>query len=336
MKKLYFSLLVVASISGMIAQPTITDANHTPLSGETFAVKQCSPGSISVGGNGNSVNWNFNSIVTLTNPAVNYLASPGPFTAWPSASISVGSSTADVSMYTGNASNLKYWGGNLTLGGVAAQLQFTAPAIFMAYPTTLNSGTTSSISGSVTALGNSGTFAGNCTSTALATGTMSLPSATFNSVIRVTTTFSISFVIQGIPGTANRVLNEYYSLNHSKYPILAIDESTLAGLGTSTQTFITLQNNYQVLGVKENGSDLTVNVKAYPNPASDILHFVSDGLAAKNIYIYDATGKQIENQTMINGSYNLNTGNYPNGLYIYKVTDADNRALKTGRVTVIH
>jgi hypothetical protein len=336
MKKLYFSLLSVAFVSGMIAQTTITDANHTPVSGETFQTKQCDPTSVSVGGNGNSVVWNFNSIVTLTNPAVSYLASSGPFMGWPSASVSVGSSTSDVAMYSGTATELKYWGGNLTLGGVAAQLQFTAPAVFMAYPTSLNSGTTSNISGSVAALGNSGLFGGTCSSTALATGTMALPSATFNSVIRVTTSFAITFTIQGIPGSANRILNEYYSLANSKYPVLAIDASTLSGLGTSTQTFVYLQNNYQTLGAKENGAEVSVKVNAYPNPAADILHIVSEGALAKNILVYDATGKQIESQTLINGSCNLNTSNYPNGLYIYKVTDAANRALKTGRVTVIH
>lgn len=336
MKKLYFSLFMAACTASLVAQPTINAGNHTPVGGDTYSTKQADPNSVSVGGNGASINWNFNSIVTLTNAPANYSVTVGTFTGWPSASVSVGSGTADISYYSGTATELKYWGGALTLGAAPCQLQFSQPAVFMAYPTSLNTTTNSNISGTVTAVGNTGNFVGTCSVSALATGTMILPTQTFSSVIRVTQNISISFTVGGFPGTANRILNEWYSTADSKYPILAHDQSTISSFaGTSTQVAVYVQSPY-VLGAKENAADVAVKISAFPNPVNDMLHITSDAISAKNVLMFDVTGKQIENHSMINGSLNLNTSNYAGGVYFYKVMDADNRHLKTGRITVVH
>ena len=336
MKKLYISLLFLSFAIGSKAQ-TINAGNHTPLNGEMFTVKPCDPLSVSVGPNGASVNWNFNSLLTLTNAVISYTSATGSYSLWPSASVAVSSATNDMALYSGSATELKYWGGNLVLGGAPALLQFSNPAYFMLYPTTLNTGTVSNIAGTVTALGNNGNFIGTCTSTALATGSMSLPSATLTDVIRVNQSIAINFTISGFPGTATRNLYDFYSKSNSKYPILTIDQSTItSGLGTSTQNAVYVQTPYIPAGVKEVNAEVTTKIHVFPNPTSEILHIICEGITAKEVFIYDVTGKQIEDHLMNNGTFNLNTSNYSNGLYIYKIIDTNNRPIKTGRVTVIH
>ena len=340
MKKLYFTLLTALTVSGLNAQ-TLTAVNHGPQNGSNYGLYQCDSLSVSVGPNGAGVNFAFNSLVTHTNIAFNYTVASGSYTGWPSATLQASSPSpsADISYYSYGASDLKFWGGLLQLGGVQADLKMTSPASFMAYPASLNTGTTSPIAGSVVALSNAGTFTGVCTSTATATGSMTLPGRTFNDIIRVAQTIGITFTI-GVfpPGTANRVVYEYYSPSTSRYPILTINQSTISSFaGTSVQQYVYVLKNYQTLGLNAQTAGADMNsVNVFPNPASDKVHFISENINAAKVNVYDVTGKQVDAISMVNGSAELNTSAFNNGLYIYKITDNNNRQIKTGRITVVH
>jgi len=334
MKKIYLSLLSSLFCLGLNAQVTITKANHEPTAGDQYSTYQIDSTTVSAGGNGAALNWNF-AIVTHSSILQNYTTTAATNSIWPSASVAISSSTLPGSFYSGTLTDLKYWGGFLTLGGVTAELRFANPASYMAYPTALNGGTTSAISGTILALSQVGSFTGVCTVTAQATGTMVLPAKTFSNVIRVTNSVSISFTAGGIPGTAQQVTQDWYSLSDSKYPILSLSQSTLSGLGTSIQKYAFVQKNYQLVGVNEN-TPLAYSMNVYPNPASNYVNFVGENENAKQVTIYDITGKAVETQVLNSGKTTVNTANYNNGLYIYKIIDNNGRSLKTGRLTVNH
>ena len=334
MKKIYLSLLSGLFCLGLSAQVTITKANHEPTAGDQYSTYQIDSTTVSAGGNGAALNWNF-AIVTHSSILQNYTTTAATNSIWPSASVAISSSTLPGSFYSGTLTDLKYWGGFLTLGGVTAELRFANPASYMAYPTALNGGTTSAISGTILALSQVGSFTGVCTVTAQATGTMVLPAKTFSNVIRVTNSVSISFTAGGIPGTAQQVTQDWYSLSDSKYPIVSLSQSTLSGLGTSIQKYAFVQKSYQSVGMNENlSSSFSMNV--YPNPASSYVNFVGENENAKQVTIYDITGKAVETQLLNSGKTTVNTANYNNGLYIYKIIDNNGRSLKTGRLTVNH
>lgn len=332
MKKLYFTFISVLCAFGLNAQ-TITATNHNPVNGEQYSTYQCDSLTVSVGANGAGVTWNFNSIVTHSSVIANYTASTGSWTNFPQANIAVSSSTLDQSYYKTLTGELAYWGGNIGFGGVNASLNYTSPATFMAYPTSLNTGTLSPIGGSLVVLGNNGTFTGVCTSSATATGTLVLPAKTFTNVIRVTTTQTITFNAV-VTGSASNIVNEFYSLSDSKFPILSITSSSVNSLlGNSDRLTATVQKNYHTVGLNETAKS-EVNLNVFPNPAHSHLNFVTDAKNAK-VLVYDIMGKLIDNQTLINGKLTLDVSEYNNGLYIYKLVD-NNRALKTGRITVAH
>lgn len=335
MKKIYLSLLSSLFCLGISAQVTITKANHEPTVGDQYSTYQIDSTTVSAGGNGPALNWNF-AIVTHSSILQNYTTTAATNSFWPSANLSINSSTnSNGSFYSSTLTDLKYWGGVLTLGGVSAELRFANAASYMAYPTALNGGTASPISGTILALSQVGSFTGVCTVTAEATGTMVLPAKTFSNVIRVTNSVSISFTAGGIPGTAQQVVHDWYSLSDSKYPILSLSQSTLSGLGTSIQKYAYVQKSYQSVGLNENlTSSFSMNV--YPNPASNYVNFVGESENAKQVTIYDITGKAVDTQLLNFGKTTVNTANYNNGLYIYKIIDNNGRSLKTGRLTVNH
>ncbi|MBK9282803.1 MAG: T9SS type A sorting domain-containing protein [Sphingobacteriaceae bacterium] len=334
MKKIYSLILLSFVLLNVQAQITITKANHEPLQGDQYGTWQIDSTTVSAGSNTASESWSF-AIVTHSSLGQNYTVTASSNTIWPSASVAVSSSTLPGSFYSSTANDLKYWGGNLTLGDISAELRFANAASYMAYPTSLNGGTTSPISGSITTLGQSGTFTGVCTVTALATGTMALPAKTFSNVIRVTTGVVISFTAGGIPGNAQQVVEDFYSLSDSKYPIVTINTSTLSGLGTSVQKYAYVQKNYNTVGIKDN-SVQNINLNVFPNPASTQVNFSTPSDLAKQVDIFDLTGKKVESILLQNGKAQLNVSDYNNGLYLFKLTDGGNRSLKSGRITVNH
>jgi len=74
----------------------------------------------------------------------------------------------------------------------------------------------------------------------------------------------------------------------------------------------------------------------FPNPATNFIRisvpYYADGKT--NIEIYDAAGRKIISRTMIDSNEEINTGNFPNGTYLLKLTH--NEEIKIHRVLIIH
>ena len=65
-------------------------------------------------------------------------------------------------------------------------------------------------------------------------------------------------------------------------------------------------------------------LSVYPNPASDFVKVSTENAALQNIAIFDITGKEVINLNLSENNANINVSGLDNGIYLMKITDADN------------
>ena len=335
MKKIYLSIFTALAGLSLNAQ-TLTDSNHSPVAGESYTTLECDPTGINPGASGAGASWNFASITTSTG-VNNYTVITNANSSYPMPGIAVGSSTSNISYYKSSATDLKYYGGLLTVSGTQAALIYTSPVISAAYPMSLNTSSASITSGSISvpSLSQNGTFTGTSTTVADGTGTLTLPNGTFANSIRVVTSQTVNFTLPLATGTVTQKNYDYYTLS-SKQALFTITTSTFVTSlsAASSQTFVTRSTPSSV-GVKENKQSLT-DLVVFPNPSSTAVNFSTENLDAKQVLIYDVTGKLVEKQNLNDGKLKLNVTDYTTGLYIYSIIGTSNTTLKTGKLTVSH
>lgn len=86
------------------------------------------------------------------------------------------------------------------------------------------------------------------------------------------------------------------------------------------------------LGTNENNFAKS-SVSVYPNPTTDEVNFrFNDENSAKNIAIYDASGKLVSSAASVKGgTYKMNVQNLKSGLYLYKVSSEKGKT-ETGKI----
>jgi hypothetical protein len=337
MKKIYLSLLL--SVAGLVANAQLTQANHAPINGDFYTTYQCDSLTINPGASGAGASWNFGTIVTHSSVVNNYTVITNANSSYPIPGIKVSSSSSNESYYTSTLTDLKYWGGNITAGAISAGLLYTSPAVTASYTMSLNTTSSSATSGSISvpSLSQNGTFTGTSGTIADGTGTLILPNGTFTNVIRVVTTQTITFTVPLTTGTVTQQNWDYYNVG-TRNSLFTISTSTfVTGApfpSTSTQTVVT-RSNPSTVGLKENKQNI-IDMVVFPNPTSTTLNFATESKEAKQVLIYDVTGKLVDTQTITDGKLKLNVSAYNNGLYTYSVIGNANQTLRTGKVTVSH
>ncbi len=86
------------------------------------------------------------------------------------------------------------------------------------------------------------------------------------------------------------------------------------------------------LGIEEISHSVYTNV--YPNPCKTEITFNCTSQLAKQISIFDITGRQLSVTAIKNGILNLNTSAYSSGMYFYKVSDISGNILDRGKFIV--
>ncbi|MEO6302439.1 MAG: T9SS type A sorting domain-containing protein [Bacteroidia bacterium] len=340
MKKFYLSLLSITFGLAVNAQ-TLTDANHSPIVGDMYSTWQCDsfPGAaaISPGASGAGAMWNYVTIATHSSVVNNYTAVANGTSSYPIPGIAVQSSINNISYYKSNGTDLNYWGGNISIGGINATLTYSAGASIATYPMNLNTNQSAVTGGSITipALSQNGTFTGNSSTIADGTGTLVTPSGTFVNAIRVITSQTISFNVPLATGTVTQKNYDYYEAG-VKNPLFTITTATAStSLGAPSSQTVVTRSNPSTVGIKENKQLLT-DLLVFPNPASTAVNFTTESKEAKTVTVYDVAGKLIEKQNLTDGKLKLDITDYAKGLYLYNVTGANNQTLKTGKITVSH
>ncbi len=80
------------------------------------------------------------------------------------------------------------------------------------------------------------------------------------------------------------------------------------------------------------------SISLFPNPASNQIKFSNLSSNASQLTVFDIAGKELNstNIEMNNGTCNLNTAQYSNGVYIYHITDLKGNSIQKGKFNVIH
>lgn len=346
----FFYVATIFALTGLSANAQIlTQSNHAPAAGDISAVYQCDSIGVTPGASGAGAMWNFSTITSHTNILKTYTTNATSNPAYPGSDLVQFSSGTDASYYKSSATELKYYGGAISVSTVVANLTYTssAPAIRGVYPMSLSTSSSSPISGTIdftlSGIPISATFNGSSHVVADGTGSLSLPGGAagmFNNVMRVVTSQTLNFSVAFPPttGTLTQRSYDYYSVG-VKVPLLTISTSTIvnSAIGSPTQTLVFMQKDYlnPALGLKGN-AEKAVEISVYPNPASTLINFKTEIPSVKEVLIYDITGKLIDRQAFADGKIKLDISSYNNGFYLYKAVNAVGESLKTGKIAVNH
>ena len=79
-----------------------------------------------------------------------------------------------------------------------------------------------------------------------------------------------------------------------------------------------------------------VPISIYPNPAFEYAYFDFSAIStAKNIELFDVQGRLVNTSVIENNLFQLSLADFSTGTYVYKVTDAKNNLVKTGKIEVL-
>ena len=339
MKKILFSLSVILSVTAN-AQ-TISQAANEPTPWDPpYTTLQCD--SVSPGGSGAAQTWNYSAIGIHASIQKTYAYSINTNSVYAPAYVFVNSGINDNSYYKSNGNILNYYGGNFVMstasGPAYVNLIYSTPSIRAVYPMSISTSSMATVSGSIAVTGAvpaSGTFTGTSSVSANSSGTLALAGRTFTDILRVMTTQTLNATISGLPVTVTQQNYDYISAAFAKTPVFTISTSTLSSLigGTSTQTIVTVNKDYLVVGINETKKQ-TIDLTVFPNPATSIINFNTTSLEATKIIAYDLTGKIIATEFIDMGKAKMNINHLSNGLYLYSVVGKSNQILATGKFNV--
>ena len=312
-----FALTIAAGTA--IAQPNLTASTMNPVIGDVFYGHMLDT-NVSKGPSGAGVTWNFASVTQMSLDTTTYKACDST----PYCSSFPGSNIAQL-----NGGDYVYGTANssaLQLNGVHSMgmnIVFSNPQVVMHYPFTYNSvfvDTSSAVIASVYYHTEIDSFIGD------AWGTLTLPSGTFNNVLRIRQiVHSTDSFGTDVSHARTESYNWFVPTFHN--PIMTIGYDT-AGSTTSyvsSAAYYTAPHN---VGVRDMSKAVS-GVKVYPNPATDMMHieFTTGDASATTVTITDLMGKV--GATL--GRDKINTGkndiaysvaDFSTGVYILQIQNA--------------
>lgn len=348
MKKAFFILSASSIVVGLNAQ-TLNQNTHAPAVGDVYTFQYADPATLpaNLGLPGPGNNFNFSSLTVYSGNQTSQgvtVASTGSTSAYPNANVAVKTGTDNV-FYDSQSSYLDFYGGTMTLGGYPVTLNYSMPARLGAYPMPLGASVSGPVAGSINALGNNGNFVGTFNAYADATGTLTVPGGiTYSNVIRVQTQQNITFTVSFVQGTLTVNQYDYYAPSYSNFPnannnwpVLTVQQSTISSTigGTSIQTTVTINSNYQTLGINSlSNTNTSGNISISPNPVRDFAQIVSHNFSdIKNIKILDINGKILKNN--LNNPQLIDCTSLSNGTYFIQVEDKNGKVI-TEKMIVQH
>jgi len=343
MKKIYFSfILFFAGLTVNQAQ-TLTQANNAPAIGDTYRTTDVSTVGVTPGAAGPAVTWDMSAISIGTNITVyTVVAVPSSSaSSYPSASLAVQTgTTSNYQFYTPSATDLKFWGGSVTVSTVNVVMTYTgsSAAETTTYSMSYNNSITNPVSGTLSAFSQSGSFSGTCSAIADGFGTLALPTRTFTGVLRKKMTQNLSFTAGFITGTINQETYEYFAPSLIKPSLFTITSSTVVtGLGTSSQMLVTVNSDYLYAGINESLNEV-VNLNVYPNPAKNNFSISLNNEKAEPVSyeLINAIGQSVKKENLGNQQgktiYNINVSEIPAGVYFVKVSEGNK--VSTKKITI--
>lgn len=340
MKKLYFFVLTFFAGLSLNAQ-ILTQGNNAPAIGDMFRTTDVSTVGVTSGAAGNGVTWDMSAVSIGTAITINTVVPvPSASTAaFPSASVAVQNSvTSNYLFYSSSGTDLKLWGGSVTAGTVNVNLNYSSAAVLANYAMAYNSTASNTIAGTfyVPAFSISGTFNGTCSINADGLGTLALPTRTFTNVLRKKVTQELNLSVSPFgSGTATLVTYEYFAPGLDKSSLFTImtSDAIIPLLGTSSQTLVTVNSDYQYVGISENTNEIT-SLNIFPNPASNnfTLAFMNENAENVSVEIVNALGQLVKKEILENTKglvkQNVNITGIEAGVYFVKTNVGSKSSVK--------
>ena len=324
---------------------TLTQSTHAPAVGDVYSFQYADsttlPFNLGNPGTGNTFNFSGLSVhPTIKNSQGVTVASTGSTSIYPLANVAVKTGTNNT-FYNSQSNKLEFYGGDITVGGYPVTITYTTPAVLGTYPMTLGTTSSGTVAGNISAFSNNGTFTGTSSFIADATGTLIVPGGrSYNNVIRVQTHQSMTFTLGFVSGTLTVNQYDYYAPSYSNYPnlnnnwpVLTVQQSTIASpaTGTSTQTIVTINSNYQTLNAHSLSIPTTPEIRIVPNPVKDNIHIITQNPSIKKIILMDMAGKIIYETK----NTNINCSSFSNGNYLIRVDYEDGKT-HTEKIVIQH
>jgi hypothetical protein len=78
-------------------------------------------------------------------------------------------------------------------------------------------------------------------------------------------------------------------------------------------------------------------VKVFPNPTNTVVNIAIENVTLTNAHlvIFDITGKKIIEQNITKSVNTINVADFNNGVFVYTITDANGKILKSGKFDVV-
>ncbi|MFN8144143.1 MAG: T9SS type A sorting domain-containing protein [Bacteroidia bacterium] len=313
-KPILVCILLIFGLGIVKAQPILSSANN-PHAGERYFYR-ITDTIAQPGYSGSGQVWNFTSVqVTLNTVILNYVTpSQTPHAAsYPTANLASYIIGGEYDYYTTSANSFIY-NGKGTVNDIATITGTNY--VFYNYPFQFGSTITNTVSGSTGA----GSITGTVTITGDGTGTLKLPSITYNNVLRVKREENITYSFG--PGVDENILTVSYFWYSSQYnaPLMKIVTTTTTGIATGYTKFVGVADFG--LGVNELAKPSIGTLKLFPNPASKEASIKLTVQEKSNVTfkIMDLTGKIWKewNQSEAPGEANirLDLANLPRGIYL--------------------
>jgi hypothetical protein len=322
MKKLLPLCILLAAFSLHAQTFTLTLAANQPAIGDTnrtYVIDTTAQGNINASTGGPNITWNLSSLNVIGGPATTAWIDPSGVpsaTAYPGCSIvsQQGTLYSYYKTVSSPSTQLEFMG----VTSSSLNMNFTNTAIYARYPFAFTNNITDNFSGNFT-FSLSGSASGSGTTVADATGTLILPSGTYNDVLKIrssqTTTLNAGF----INGTIKQTIYSFYHASQ-KYPLLSVNYQTITVAGSPTVTAIVNGNaNNFTVGLKELKAD-EASLQVYPNPATQALNIqMLSPLQPAGIKILDQIGREI-----YSGEFNakIDISKWNSGMYYLEIKTA--------------
>jgi hypothetical protein len=339
MRKFYtVILLITCAVFTLQAQPTLNHPGNTPQIGDQIFLQYVDHNGLAPGASGAGVSWDFG---TLTNADLLMVEVVDPTLTpysgdFPDADMAFSTGGIAFSYNTADNSGMYLLGFGADTGGVVILNVYTNYETMITYPFTYNSSFSDEYKGGFSSMGVQIRQSGTVTTTGDAYGTITLPTGTFNNVLRTKTErMQVDSMFLGakfLQATVNNdILYNWYTANGTT-PIFSLttDES-----GTPTSA------NYgdEATGLEE-GQESISNMQVYPNPATDNLtvSFKNTSLSVVTISLVNQLGQSVLSVTNKYGqsgtrTEKLDISNIPSGIYYVQI-GTGNKEVMTQKILI--
>lgn len=324
---------IFASAATLIAQPTLTSATNDPNPGEQFYGYFVDTNGLTIGPSGASVTWNYASLVRNDTDTTLFFtcASTAYCDSFPTSNIVMLTGT-DYAFGTKSTSGIEvngfYSEGNF--------VHLSNKHSYTRYPMTYGTSFNDTFALSFNFMGFDVSVVTRTINTADAWGTLTLPSGTFNNVLRVHTTTVSSQSIAGFPSEDQQTETYNWYVSGFHMPLLTMNIDTA---GATSPYLSDAKYTVAAPTVSVKNAEKQVGMNIFPNPAANEtrIRFDAQGSGTATAVVTDVAGKVVYTTDM-NVKYGANEATIPvsalpNGIYLVRVQGAS--VMANGRFSVM-